>query len=115
MKTKELANLLDAQTIVPGKNPEAEVTCGYACDLLSWVLAHGEAGMAWTTVQTHVNVVAVAVLMEMACVILAEGNKLEPASLRKAEEEGLTVLATDLTAYEVCGRMAAAGVKPAAK
>ena len=66
--------------------------------------------MAWTTVQTHVNVVAVAVLMEMACVILAEGNQLESDSLAKAKEEGLTVLATRKTAYEVCGLMMGAGV-----
>jgi len=115
MNIGELAKLLEANIIEEGTAPTQAVTCGYACDLLSWVLAHGCKGMAWTTVQTHVNVVAVAVLMEMACVILAEGNELEPASLAKAREEGLAVLNSKLTAYEICGRMMAAGISPSAE
>lgn len=113
MTTTELAKLLNATVVCEGETTGAEITCGYACDLLSWVLAHGRKGMAWTTVQTHINVVAVAVLMEMACIILSEGNQLEPESLRKAQEEGLAVLATDKTAFEICGLMMAAGVAPA--
>ncbi len=109
MNGQELAQLINASIAVEG-DLNAQVTCGYACDLLSWVLAHGQKGMAWTTVQTHINVVAIAVLMEMSCIILAEGNQLEPDSLAKAKEEGLTVLTTRKTAYEVCGLMMGAGI-----
>jgi hypothetical protein len=115
MKISELAALLNASVLSEGNGFGGEVTCGYACDLLSWALAHGEKGMAWATVQTHVNVAAVAVLMDMACVILAEGNRPEPATLAKAREEGLAVLATDKTAYEVCGLLYGSGVKPPKK
>lgn len=115
MNIGELATLLDATIVEQGSSPEQTITCGYTCDLLSWVLAHGCKGMAWTTVQTHINVVAVAVLMEMACVVLSESNVLEPASLVKAREEGLAVLASNLTAYEICGRMMAAGISPSAE
>ena len=115
MNIQELATLLNASVVEPGAAPDAQVTCGYTCDLLSWVLAHGRKGMAWTTVQTHVNVIAVAVLMEMACVILSEGNQLEADSLQKAKEEGLAVLATDKTAYEICGLMLRAGIEPSAE
>ncbi len=89
---------------------DKEITCGYACDLLSWVMAHGEEGMAWVTVQTHLNVVAVASLAEMACVILPEDIVMEPDVLAKANAEGLCVLSSPLTAYEICGRMAGQGV-----
>ena len=78
--------------------------------MLSWVLAHGKQGMAWCTVQTHVNVIAVSVLMEMACVILVEGVEAEEASLNKAIDEGMPVLSTTKTAYEVCGIMNKAGI-----
>ncbi|MDD3411225.1 MAG: AraC family transcriptional regulator [Eubacteriales bacterium] len=115
MMVSELAKILDAKPVVEGGDLDAEVTCGYSCDLLSWVLAHGKKGMAWTTVQTHMNVIAVAVLMEMACVILAEDNQLEEASLKKAQEEGLAVLVSSKTAYELCALMAQAGVSPSAE
>lgn len=112
MKVQELMTLLDAKNLTEGANLDADIQCGYSCDLLSWVLAHGKQGMAWSTVQTHVNVVAVAVLMEMACVILVEGVEAEEASLKKATEEGLAVLSTPKTAYEVSVLMGQAGVLP---
>ncbi len=112
MKVSELQTLLQAELLTPGVGEDREVTCGYTCDLLSWVMAHGDEGMAWVTVQTHLNVVAVAVLADMACVVLPENIRMEAESLKKATDEGMRVLTSPLTAYEICGRMAAAGVAP---
>ena len=110
MKLSELTVLIDAQNQTPAVQDDRDISCGYTCDLLSWVMAHGEEGMAWVTVQTHMNVVAVAALADMACVILPENIDMPAEILKKAEEEGLTVLKSPLTAYAICGRMAAAGV-----
>ena len=89
MKINELVALIDGTVLVKGRE-DAEITCGYTCDLLSWVMAHGAPGMAWVTVQTHLNVIAVAVLSEMACVILPESIEMEQESLDKAQSEGMT-------------------------
>ena len=110
MTVAELIKLTNAKDMTPETDKTASVRCGYTCDLLSWVMAHGKAGMAWVTVQTHMNVIAVASLMEMAAVILPEGIQMEAASLDKACEEGVTVLQSPLTAYELCARMAQAGL-----
>ena len=59
---------------------------------------------------TLLCVIAVAMLMDMACVIIPEGIVLEEATLQKAEEEGVPVFASDKTAYELCGQMFALGV-----
>ena len=112
MKVRELMELLNAECLTPDADLDAEISCGYSCDLLSWVLAHGKQGMAWCTVQTHMNVIAVAVLMEMACVILVEGVEIEEPSLKKAIMEEMPVLLTKKTAYEVCTLMGKAGVQP---
>ena len=115
MTVRELMDLIGARSLNDSAPLDEEITCGYTCDLLSWVLAHGKQGMAWCTVKTHVNVIAVAVLMEMACVILVEGVEAEPASLKKAQEEDMPVLATGKTAYEVNVLMGQAGVLPPAE
>ena len=115
MKVSELMELLGATNLNPEASLDMEITCGYSCDLLSWVLAHGKAGMAWCTVQTHVNVIAVSVLMEMACVILVEGVEPEEASLKKAMDEEMPILTTNKTAYEVCVLMGQAGILPPAE
>ena len=110
MTVNELIELIDAKNMVAEADAAREVSCGYTCDLLSWVMAHGAAGMAWVTVQTHMNVIAVASLMEMAAVIIPEGIEMEEPSLEKAAEEGITVLESPLTAYEICARLAAKGL-----
>ena len=110
MTVKELAELIEGTDMTPEASKETQVSCGYTCDLLSWVMAHGAAGMAWVTVQTHMNVIAVASLMEMAAVIIPEGIVMEEPSLEKARDEGIAVLQSDLTAYEICAILAKAGL-----
>ena len=110
MKISDLIPLIEAENLTPEVAADRGITCGYSCDLLSWVMAHGDEGMAWVTVQTHMNVVAVAVLADMACIILPERIRMEAESLAKAREEGMTVLSSPLTAYEICGRLFAQGV-----
>lgn len=110
MTVSELKELIGAKDMVPEAPKDREVTCGYTCDLLSWVMAHGASGMAWVTVQTHMNVIAVASLMEMAAVIIPEGIEMEEASLNKARDEDITVLQSDKTAYEICAILAGAGL-----
>ena len=111
MTVAEVIELIEAKDMTPETDKNAEVSCGYTCDLLSWVMAHGAAGMAWVTVQTHMNVIAVASLMEMAAVIIPEGIEMEAPSLEKAKEEGISVLESPLTAYEICARLAEKGLK----
>ncbi len=110
MKVQELIALTGAKNMIPDAAMDTEVTCGYTCDLLSWVMAHGKAGMAWVTVQTHMNVIAVASLMEMAAVIVPEGIEMEEATLAKAKDEGICVLQSEKTAFELCALMAQAGI-----
>jgi len=94
----------------PGVDTEKDITDGICCDLLSWVMAKGEAGMAWTTVQTHMNVVAVAVLHDFSCIILSEGNEMPAEVLAKATEEDIPVIKSDLSSYSICGALHAHGI-----
>ncbi len=111
MTVRDIMELLDAKSVVASADLDKEVTGGYACDMLSWVMANAEAGMAWATVQAHMNVIAVAVLMELSCVILPEDVKLEPDAYRKAEAEKIAVLSTDKTAFEISGIMYEKGIR----
>ena len=109
MTIGELKQLISAKAITECDDAR-EIKSGCTCDLLSWVMAHGQAGMAWITVQTHMNVIAVASLMEMSAVIIPEGIEMEAPSLAKAKEEGIAVLSSGKTAFELCALMAAAGL-----
>jgi predicted transcriptional regulator len=110
MKLEELCHQLSLEVRAAAGKLDAEVTGGYACDLLSCVMAKAQAGNVWITLQGHPNIVAVASLINLAGIIVAEGMSIEPATLQKAEQEGIPILATSLTTYTVVCKLAALGV-----
>lgn len=111
MKVNELTTLIDGTLMTTGGG-ENEIACGCTCDLLSWVMAKGENGCAWVTVQTHMNVIAVASLHDMACVICPEGMMPDETVIAKADEEEIAVISSPLTAYNICCIMHDNGIKP---
>ena len=94
MNVRELMPHIEARALTGETGLDNPVSAGYACDLLSWVMAHGREHMAWVTVQTHMNVIAVATLHEMSCVIIPEGIRVEDAVAAKAAEEGVAMLSS---------------------
>ncbi len=104
MKVSELKKSLGLKQLTQNTE-DKEVTKGFTCDLLSWVMAKGEEGMAWITVQNHLNVLAVACLHDFACVILPQGIVAPEETLKKAEEEDVAVFTSELGAYELCVKM----------
>ena len=114
MTVNELISGINA-VVLAGVPDGREVRYGYTCDLLSHVMSHGVAGMAWVTVQTHMNVVAVASLLEFACVLIPESLPVEAPILDKAATEGIVMLSSALTAYEIIKYLADNGVEPAKK
>jgi hypothetical protein len=106
---------MDLQTIIKQLNlsvitaPKAfeqvEVTSGYAADLLSCVMAGAMDHGVWVTLQAHLNIVAVAALKEQSAVIITEGAKPDPATIAKANEQDVTLLATQAPTFEVVGKL----------
>ena len=98
MTVKQLAEALSAQIVVQGDLDRA-VTGGYCGDLLSWVMGRAQEGDAWITVMGNVNAIAVCVLADVACLILADDSPLDDAARARAETEGVTVLRSDKNTY----------------
>jgi hypothetical protein len=88
----------------------AEVSGGYASDMLSDVLAHAQPGNLWVTLQIHQNVVGVAVVRELAGIIIVNGKEPDRETIERAEEEGVPIMTTALPAFELVGRLYQAGL-----
>lgn len=104
MNVKEFAENLNMRILTGEAGINKEISRLYSCDLLSWVMSHAQKGNGWVTVHTHINVVAVALLVEIPCIIIPEGLEVEEATIKKAEDEGIAILSTDMNSYEVCYR-----------
>jgi len=80
---------------------DREVESCYISDLLSRVLGGCQSGDIWITVQSSLNMVAVAVMTDASCVILPEGLTAPVNVLEKADEEGLTIFTSKESAYSL--------------
>ena len=78
-------------------------------------MGRGQADMAWITVQAHMNVIAVAALLDFACVIIPENLPVETPIIAKAQEEDIIIFSSSSTAYELVTLLSENGVAPAKK
>lgn len=96
-------NLIDSgvfKLVNAGENPEREITVPFCCDLLSIAMGKAPAGCAWVTVMGNMNTLAVASLADAACIIMAEGAMLDEVAMKKAKEQEITVLDTELPIFD---------------
>ncbi len=84
---------------------EREVDGVYAGDLLSWVMGHAENSNALVTIMSNINVLAVASLLDLSCVILSESAEPDPGFIDAAKEKEINVLSSGLTTYELCAKL----------
>ena len=110
MKVREIAKHLDLQPAAGIKGLDQEVGGGYCGDLLSDVMANAGRADLWLTIQSHQNIVAVAVLRELTGIILVNGRVPDEETKSKAEEEGIPILLSSLPAFELAGRLHELGI-----
>ena len=111
MTLSDLADRLSLKSFAAPGGLARPVGGGYVSDLLSDVIAHGRKDDVWVTLQVHPNIVAVAVLKELAAVILVNGREPAPETVEQAEKRGVALLGSPLSAFELVGRLHGMGVK----
>ena len=75
-----------------GENPDREITVPFCCDLLSIAMGRAPAGCAWVTVMGNMNTLAVATL--------TEGAVLDEVAMKKAKDQEITVMGTELPIFD---------------
>ena len=85
-------------TLLADKN--REISGVYIGDLLSWVMGRASADDAWITIMSNLNVIAVASLADVSCVVFSEGVIPDDELVRVAAEKGVNLICTPLSSYE---------------
>ncbi len=110
MKLRELVEKFDLQIQCAADRLEREIKGGYVSDLLSDVIANGRVGDVWITLQIHQNIVGVASLKDLAAIIIINGRQPEENTIEKAENEGIPIMVSKMSAFELVGRLYDAGI-----
>lgn len=105
MNVQDIVKELNLTVFTGEKDLSRNVTGGYVSDLLSDVMGRAAEGQIWITLQTHKNVMAIASLKELAAIILVQDYKPDDDMAAQAKEEGIPVLGTELSTYEITGKL----------
>lgn len=100
MTVKDLIDSKVFDVINIGEDTDRSIEKVFCCDLLSVAMGKAPSGCAWVTVMGNMNTLAVASLADAAAVIMAEGAVLDDTARKKAVEQEITVLKTELPVFD---------------
>jgi hypothetical protein len=114
MNLQQIIEKLDLTVLTEPRDFSAITpTGGYTSDLLSCVMAGAKNEYLWVTLQAHLNIVAVAALLEVAAIIITEDAQPDQATIDKANQQGVVLLSTPKPTYEIDGKLWEMGIHQA--
>ena len=101
MTVKTMAKVLELKQLAGFQAEDQELKGCYIGDLLSRVIGKAVAGGIWITIMANVNVAAVALLADVACIVLAEDVEPDEDLKEKCDAEGIPLYQSPTTAVEL--------------
>jgi predicted transcriptional regulator len=110
MSVEMLTSQLGLEIVAGKKGSDRLIEGGYCGDLLSDVMGNAPTGCVWITIQGHQNIIAVALLREMAAIVIASGFTPDNDTVERAEQEGIPLLTWSGSAYDLAGKLYSMGI-----
>lgn len=110
MRVKDIVDSLGLKVATGENLLDRTVHGGCVGDLLSVVMGKAEEDQVWVTVQSHINIIAVASLVNVSCIIVSEGFEIDEDALVKAKDEDIILLQSELTSFQICQELTKLGV-----
>lgn len=110
MNVSELAEKLGCKIFCGSGGEKNELSGCYIGDLLSLAMSKVQKGNVWITIQSNINIAAVATLTEAGCIIICDGFLPDENTAKKANSEDIPILVSDLSAYELAARLTGLGI-----
>ncbi len=114
MRLHEIMSLTRGRSISANINPTLEVRAGFAADLMSDALRYDLSGALLVSGLATPQVVRTAEMADVAAILMVRGKVPAQETLDLADELGIAFLGSEMTMFEACGRLLAAGL-PACK
>ncbi|MFA7081838.1 MAG: DRTGG domain-containing protein [Bacteroidales bacterium] len=105
MTVRELKDKLNLRLVSGEEGLDNVIDGGYTSDLLSDVMGNAEMGQCWITLQTHKNIMAIASLKDLACIVLVKDLEPNSDTIDQSNEEGIPILSTSKEAFEITGEI----------
>lgn len=109
MTLHQIIRVLEATVLSGESRLDIEIDSGYASDLLSDVMANAQENQIWMTLQTHPNVVAVALLLNLGATVITGGYQPDPVTIEKAQSENIVLLTTTFKTFDAVIKLSKSG------
>ncbi|MCK9639186.1 MAG: DRTGG domain-containing protein [Prolixibacteraceae bacterium] len=103
MNVSELAKELDLAVFSGRKGLSRNITGGYVSDLMGDVLENASKGKVWITLQTQENIMDIASLKELACVLLVSSLIPDQPTIDRSNEVNIPIIGTTMSTFEIAG------------
>jgi len=103
---KDVLALLEGELLTPATSPDAAFKKVFASDLMSDVLTSAEPGSLLLTGLANSHVVCTCSVADLAGVVFVQGKRPAPEVVNEAGTKGLPLIATKMTMFETCARIA---------
>lgn len=107
---EKICGALDAEVHIAGDSGR-EVEKVVVGDLLSFIMGSDADGAVWVTIQSHLNVAAVAVLKDVPIIIIAAGRKPADDLAARCRAENIALVTARDSIFDVCLRLGELGLK----
>lgn len=99
MTCAELSEKIEGKILSGDK--EKKLSGCYIGDLLSLAMSKVEENNLWITIQSNINIVAVASLTDAGCIVICDGFYPDEDALKKAIDEDIPIVVSEKSAYEI--------------
>ncbi len=110
MNIKELSQVLNAKILSNG-HLSREIKTTYVSDLMSDVLTFGREAELLVTSLTNRQTIRTVEMVEIPAICYTNGKQPDEKTIELAKSKKITVLATELSTFQVTGKLFAAGLQ----
>ena len=111
MTIREVKELVDGKVLVGEERLDTPVETACGSDLMSDVLAFVDEKTVLITGLTNPHVIRTSEMLDLKCLVFVRGKIPTEDILDNAEEQGLVVITSRLTAFSACGLLYDAGLR----
>jgi predicted transcriptional regulator len=111
MTLRDIRNILNADVLCGEQLLDREVKTGFACDLISHMLAFASSDTLLITTLTNLHVIHTAEVMDAVGVVFVGGKKPSPSVIEQMNSSRIPLLSTELLLFKCCGLLFQNGIQ----
>lgn len=89
-----------------------EISCGFACDLMSDVLTLDAEDLLLVTGLCNTQTIRTAEMSDVRCILFVRGKKATPEMIELADQNGIILLESPYSMFRAVGELAKGGIEP---